>query len=245
MWIKEQKPSLTVSIIFRDLYIGGPLQEKDIRTAAEKGIKFIRYEKNNPPVIRRENEGGVVPTLKIVVDDLLTNTKKELECNLVVLSNPLVPTRDSGKLSAILGLPVDRHGFVIDQCVRVKPSHFIEKGIFVCGNAHFPLSPYECRIHAYGTASRIGNLLLRDELKGSAIYSEVDEAKCIACGQCEMLCPYSAIKVIQDEKGKKARSSPINCLGCGTCAAGCPMQAISMRHFTDEQISSQIAVAAN
>lgn len=245
LWIKQQRPSLTVSIIFRDLYIGGPLQERDIRTAAEKGIRFIRYEKNNPPVIRRENEGGAVPTLKIVVDDMLANTKKELECNLVVLSNPLVPTRDAGKLSAILGLQLDRHGFVIDQCVRVKPSHFIEKGIFVCGNAHFPLSPYECRIHAYGTASRIANLLLRDELKGSAFYSEVDEAKCIACGQCEMVCPYSAIKVIQDEKGKKARSSPINCLGCGTCAAGCPMQAISMRHFTDEQISSQIAVAAN
>ncbi len=245
LWIKEQRPSLTVSIIFRDIYIGGPIQERDIRTAAENGIRFFRYEKDNPPVVQREPEGGVVPTLRIVVDDILTNTKKELECNLVVLSNPLVPARDSRKLSAILGLPVDRHGFMIDQHVRVKPTNFLEKGIFVCGNAHFPLSPYECRIHAYGTASRIANLLLRDELQGSALYSEVDQAKCIACGQCEIICPYSAIRVIQDEKGKKARSSAVNCLGCGTCAAGCPMQAISMRHFTDEQISSQIAAAAN
>jgi heterodisulfide reductase subunit A len=245
LWIKEQKPSISVSIIFRDLYTGGPLVERDIRTAAEKGIRFFRYAKDNPPVVRRENEGAVVPVTRILVDDVLTNTKKEIECSLVVLSNPLVPRRDSDKFSAVIGLPADRYGFMIDQYVRVKPSHFVEKGVFVCGNAHFPLSPYECRIHAYGTASKIANLLLRDELKGNAFYSEVDQSKCIACGQCEISCPYNAIKVIQDEKGKKARSFAVNCLGCGTCAAGCPMLAISMRHFTDEQISSQIAVAAD
>jgi heterodisulfide reductase subunit A len=113
----------------------------------------------------------------------------------------------------------------------------------VCGNAHFPLSPYECQVQAYGVASRIANLLSKDQLKGSAFYSEVDESKCIACGLCESICSYNAIRVIQDEKGKKARSSAVNCLGCGTCAAGCPMQAIGMRHFTDEQIGSQIAAA--
>jgi heterodisulfide reductase subunit A len=246
VWIKEQRPFLEISIIFRDLYTGGPIRERDIKTAAEKGIRFFRYEKDQPPVVQREKEGGgVIPKLKVLVRDILTNTNKELACDLVVLSNPLVPSRDSAKLGDILGLPVDCYGFLIDHYVRVKPSHFVEKGIFVCGNAHFPLSPYECQIQAYGTASRIASLLLQDELKGSAFYSEIDQAKCIACGQCEVVCPYSAIKVIQDDKGKKAHSSAINCLGCGTCAAGCPMQAISMRHFTDGQLSSQIAAAAN
>lgn len=244
MWIKEQRPSTEVSILFRDLYTGGPLRERDIRTAAEKGIRFLRYDTDNPPVVERQREGGAVPSLKVVVRDILSNTRKELACDLLVLSNPLIPSRDSGQLAAILGLPIDRYGFLIDHYVRIKPSHFVEKGIFVCGNAHFPLSPYECQVQAYGAAARAANLLLREELKGNAFYSVVDESKCIACGLCESTCFYRAIKVIEDEKGKKARSSEVNCLGCGTCAAGCPMQAISMRHFTDEQFSSQIAAAA-
>jgi len=244
LWIKEQRPSTDVHILFRDIYTGGPLRERDIRTAAEKGIRFFRYETDNPPVVERQREGSAMPPLTIVVRDLLSNTRKELACDLIVLSNPQIPSRDSGKLAAVLGLPLDRYGFLIDHYVRVKPSHFVEKGVFVCGDVHFPLSPYECQVQAYGVAARVANLLLQEELRGNAFYSVVDESKCIACGLCESTCFYRAIKVIQDEKGKKARSSEVNCLGCGTCAAGCPMQAISMRHFTDEQISSQIAAAA-
>jgi len=243
LWIKEQRPSAEVSIIFRDIYTGGPLLERDIRTAAEKGIKFYRYEKDDPPIVEREAGESMFPALKVTVHDTLTNSRKGLACDLVVLSNPLIPTRDSRKLAEIVGLPVDPHGFLIDHYARVKPSHFVAKGILVCGNAHFPLSPYEGQVQAYGTASRIAQLLSRDELEGSAFFSQVDEAKCIACGLCESVCAFGAIKVIQDEKGKKAHSSAVNCLGCGTCAAGCPMQAIGMRHFTDGQISSQIAAA--
>jgi len=243
LWIKEQRPSAEVSILFRDLYIGGPILERDIRTAVEKGIRFYRYQQEDPPVVEREDGQGALRPLKVAFHDMLTKSRKVLACDLVVLSNPLVPARDTRGLAEMLGLPVDQHGFLIDHYARVKPSHFVQKGIFVCGNAHFPLSPYEGQVQAYGTASRIAQLLSRDELEGSAFFSEVDEAKCIACGFCEGVCTFGAIRVIQDEKGKKAHSSAINCLGCGTCAAGCPMQAISMRHFTDGQISSQIAAA--
>jgi heterodisulfide reductase subunit A len=30
------------------------------------------------------------------------------------------------------------------------------------------------------------------------------------------------------------------CKGCGTCAAACPSHAIQARHFTDEQLFSEI-----
>jgi heterodisulfide reductase subunit A len=52
------------------------------------------------------------------------------------------------------------------------------------------------------------------------------------------VCPYHAIEV--DKEHKTARVIEAACSGCGTCGAECPFEAITMRHFTDEQISAQI-----
>ncbi|MBM4386090.1 MAG: CoB--CoM heterodisulfide reductase iron-sulfur subunit A family protein [Deltaproteobacteria bacterium] len=244
MWLKEQRPSSEFYILFRDIYTGGPILERDLRTAVEKGVKFIRYEKEKPPVVSRNQEGaGILPDMKIRVRDALANAQREIACDMVILSNPVIPFDDSERLASIAGLRRDRFGFFADHYLRIKPSHFADRGVFVCGSAHFPMSPYECEVHAYGTASRAARFLLADELKGNAFYSVVDEAKCVACGLCEQICPYFAIRVNETDKGKKARSSGVNCLGCGTCAAGCPMKAIMMRHFTDEQIEGQITAA--
>jgi heterodisulfide reductase subunit A len=55
------------------------------------------------------------------------------------------------------------------------------------------------------------------------------------------VCPYHAIEV--DKTKKTARVIEAACSGCGTCGAECPFEAITMRHFTDEQIYSQIDAA--
>jgi heterodisulfide reductase subunit A len=67
----------------------------------------------------------------------------------------------------------------------------------------------------------------------------VDEEACTACGLCAKVCPYHAIMVDTGAK-TPARVIEAACAGCGTCAAECPFGAITQRHFTDEQIHSQI-----
>jgi heterodisulfide reductase subunit A len=44
-------------------------------------------------------------------------------------------------------------------------------------------------------------------------------------------------------KGKKAWVNPVICKGDGLCNAKCPTRAIRLKHFTDEEICSQIDAA--
>ncbi len=49
---------------------------------------------------------------------------------------------------------------------------------------------------------------------------------------------------MRQKQGKKAGVNPILCKGDGLCNAKCPTGAIKLKHFTDEEILSQIDAAA-
>lgn len=58
-----------------------------------------------------------------------------------------------------------------------------------------------------------------------------DHEKCIACGNCERVCPegivFASGKV--NSNGKKYREADLDfCKGCGICAVECPAGAIKM-----------------
>ena len=55
---------------------------------------------------------------------------------------------------------------------------------------------------------------------------------------CSKVCPYNAFTV--DPKNKTITYVEALCNGCGTCAAECRFGALSMKHFTDDQIITQI-----
>ncbi|MEK7852102.1 MAG: 4Fe-4S dicluster domain-containing protein, partial [Deltaproteobacteria bacterium] len=67
--------------------------------------------------------------------------------------------------------------------------------------------------------------------------------KCISCGACITVCAYGAIEFRETPQGRKAVVNPILCKGDGLCNAVCPTAAISLKHFTDEEILSQIDAA--
>jgi heterodisulfide reductase subunit A len=65
----------------------------------------------------------------------------------------------------------------------------------------------------------------------------------MGCGACVEVCSYGALELRETKQGKKAEVNPVLCKGDGLCNACCPTGAISLKHFTDEELLSQIDAA--
>jgi len=50
----------------------------------------------------------------------------------------------------------------------------------------------------------------------------VDRARCTGCGDCEQVCPVSAIEILDG----KSHIDPELCIGCGFCMGVCSYEAI-------------------
>lgn len=50
----------------------------------------------------------------------------------------------------------------------------------------------------------------------------VDEAKCVGCGQCVLVCDFEAVKVWYG----LSRVEQQDCVGCGVCIDFCPVAAL-------------------
>jgi heterodisulfide reductase subunit A len=68
----------------------------------------------------------------------------------------------------------------------------------------------------------------------------VKESDCVSCGACITVCRYGAIEFVDTPQGKKARVNPVLCKGDGLCNPKCPSGAISLKHFTNDELFSQI-----
>lgn len=54
---------------------------------------------------------------------------------------------------------------------------------------------------------------------------ELDNDKCIGCGQCEMVCPH---RIFSIEDGKAVITDKDQCMECGACSTNCPAEAIKV-----------------
>lgn len=230
--LKQQNPSAQIYVLHRGIQTYDAEFEDYYSRARRDEIRFIRYGADAPP----EVEKGVVR-----VADQLFGEELELKTDLVVLSTPLIPHPDADQLAKTLRVPIDENGFFFEAHVKLRPLDFATDGIFLCGSAHWPCHVGESVSQAQGAAARASIPLTKGYVKVEPIASVVDEELCTGCGVCEIQCPYQAIRVSRTEEGSmKAKTIPASCKGCGSCGAACPSHAITLRHFTDDQILTQV-----
>jgi len=239
--LKEKNPEMDICIIYRDMRTYG-FAEDYYREAANREVKFIRYEPDDKPEVEAVEEGGQ-RILRVTVTDPILGKKIAIDADLLALAAAVIPSATSKEISRLFKVPLNPDGFFLEAHVKLRPVDFAAEGVFLCGTAHYPKHISEAISQAYGAAGRAATILSKDSVTASGAICEVNESECVGCGQCEAVCKYGAIELYDTPQGKKARVIPVLCKGCGLCNTKCPTGAISSKHYTDEQIFAQIDAA--
>jgi heterodisulfide reductase subunit A len=239
--LKEINPEIDIYIIYRDMRTYG-FKEDYYREAANREVKFIRYEPDDKPQVEAVEEGGQ-RILRVTVTDPILGKKLAIDTDLLALAAAIIPSATSNEISRLFKVPLNPDGFFQEAHVKLRPVDFAAEGVFLCGMAHYPKHISETISQAYGAAGRAATILTKDSVIASGAICQVKENECVACGACISVCKYGAIELVDTPQGKKASVNPILCKGDGLCNSKCPTGAISLKHFTDEEIFAQIDAA--
>jgi heterodisulfide reductase subunit A len=236
--LKDINPEMDIYILFRDMRTYG-FREDYYREASEKDVKFIRYEPDDKPQVEAVEEEGR-PVLRVTVPDPILGQKLAINADYLALAAAVIPSAGNREISQLFKVTLGPDGFFKEAHVKLRPVDFATDGVFLCGTAHYPKHIPEAINQAYGAAGRALTLLSHDIVTVSGSVCEVNERKCISCGACISACTYGAIEFRETPQGKKAVVNPVICKGDGLCNSKCPTGAIVLKHFTDEELLSQI-----
>ena len=239
--LKELNPQMDIYILFRDIRTYG-FKEDYYREAASKDVRFIRYEPEGKPEVEPTIEEGR-PVLRVSVIDPILGKKLEIDADIIALAAAVIPSTGSQEATQLFKVTTNLDGFFKEAHVKLKPVEFSVDGIYLCGMAHYPKLISESVSQAYGAAGRALTLLSHDTVIASGSVCEVKESNCVSCGACITACTYGAIEFHDTPQGRKARINPVLCKGDGLCNTVCPTGAVSLKHFTDEELFSQIDAA--
>ncbi len=239
--LKEINPEMDIYILFRDMRTYG-LMEDYYREASNKDVKFIHYEPDDKPQVEAVEEEGR-PVLRVTATDPILGKRLAIDADYLTLSAAVIPPAGNREISQLFKVSLGPDDFFKEAHVKLRPVDFAADGVFLCGTAHYPKHIPEAINQAYGAAGRALTLLSHDIVTVSGSVCEVNESECVSCGACISACTYGAIEFHDTRQGKKARVNPIICKGDGLCNVKCPTGAISLKHFTDEEILSQIDAA--
>ena len=234
--IKEHWPEVGIDVYYMDIRSFGKGFEDLYRRSREQGVRFVR---GIPGEVTANGNG----TLHLVGENTLLQERYAEDYDMVVLSIGLEPRQDSVEVQRLLNISKSADGFFLEAHPKLQPVDTATKGIFLAGCAESPKDIKDSVTQACAAASRANILMAKGEITVEALTPVIHDEDCTGCGLCVKVCPYNAIYMEGEGKGRKARVVEAACAGCGACGAECMFEAIEMRHFTDAQVYAQIDAA--
>ncbi len=237
--LKELNPAIDIYILYRDVRTYG-YKEDYYREAASKNIKFIRYVPEDKPEIEPGEAEDGRQVLQVTITHPTIGDKVEIDADRVVLAAAVIPSAATKEVASQFKVTLSLDGFFKEAHVKLRPVEFATDGVYLCGMAHYPKFIDETISQSYGAAGRALTLLSNDIVTASGSVCQVEEKRCMGCGACVAACTYGALDLRDTKQGKKAVVNPVLCKGDGLCNARCPTGAITVKHFTDQEILSEI-----
>lgn len=232
--LKSHDGAMNVTICFRDLSVVKE-ESAEVGRAKGRGVKFVRFPDDGYPDVAEE--GG---RLSVAVQDVLLGKKLRLPADLVVLTTGYRGSETAEAMKGHLKVSTNGDGFFQEAHVKLGPVDFASDGLYLCGCARSPKNLKDSIEEAIGASMRASIPMKRGYIEAEGIVAEIDPTLCDNCGLCYKRCPYSAIKLNENQQPVVIKAL---CKGCGLCAADCPKECITIVHYSDEQILAQLEAA--
>jgi heterodisulfide reductase subunit A len=232
----KEKTKADVYQMYIDMRCFGKGYEEFYERLGKEGVTFIRGKvaEVTDRAISDEEKGKLI----VCGEDSLLGSVVRVPVDMVVLCIALEARSDAKQVAQLLGISQGADGFFIERHPKLDPVATMTDGIFIAGCCQGCKDIPDTVAQASAAAARVLSLISKGKVEMEAATAVIDEEKCSGCRICNLLCPYSAISFIEEDK--VSRINEALCKGCGTCVAACPSAAITHRHFTTEEIMAEL-----
>lgn len=230
--ILDINPDARIFVLYRDMRTYA-FQEKYYQMARERGVVFVRYDQDKPPVVEAAGD-----TIDVTYYDTILGRNVTVCADNLCLSTGMIADQESNKeLAMIFKLPRTEDGYFLEDHVKLRPVDMPVPGFFVAGTAHSPKLIRESVTQANAVAARAQTMLAQDEISLGATAAIVDGKLCAACLICVRACPFGVPFINADGYSE---IDPAKCHGCGMCVSECPAKAIQLMQFEDDRILAKV-----
>ena len=230
---KDKYPKSAAYISYMDIRTDSKgCEEFYQETQEEQRIVYVRGRVSK--IYRRDNK------LAVSIVDTLSRLALEIETDLVVLANAMVPAEGIEELAGLVRATIDGYGFLTETHIKLYPVESSTKGVFLAGCAQSPKDITDSVSQALAATGKIMTTYAKDTLLQDPLVAEVDRLVCSGCGICVEACPYGAREV--NEYSGIAEVNRALCEGCGACVAACPNKACELINQTSIQNLQMIEV---
>jgi heterodisulfide reductase subunit A len=217
--------------IYRDMRTFGKGYEEFFNRVEKDGVNFYHGRVSN---VSQQNGH-----ISVHWDENYFNQPDQVEVDMVILATGFEPQEDAAKVASNFGISCSPDGFFLEKHPKLGPVETSTDGIFLAGACQSPKDIPDSVAQAGATAAAALALIDQGHVTLDPSVARVIQTRCAGCGQCVSACPYNTISLEE----KKATVNEYQCKGCGTCAATCPNKAMTLIHFEDEQLISELVGA--